>query len=223
MNKTRELHFTEDGSVTFFDAEKGENFHSHHGAINESQHIFINAGLGQLQQEKQVTILEIGWGTGLNTLLTYQHNLHFQQTIQYHAIEMHPLLPKEFLQLNYFRSTPEIPASFLQNLHEANWNTEIKVDSNFLFIKYLADFNNVTLQSNFYSLIYFDAFSPETQPELWTKEVFQKIYKSCKPKAIFVTYSVKGNVRRALKEVGFKVEKIPGPKGKREITRATKE
>ncbi len=223
MNANRELRMTDDGSVTFFDKEKGESFHSQHGAINESKHVFIRSGLDYLQKQKQINILEIGWGTGLNTLLTFQHNLLNNQKIRYIAFEKFPLQPNEYLSLNYSANHVEIEASFLQNLHKSDWDIPIEVNEYFQFTKILADFTQISLHSNFFNLVYFDAFSPEIQPELWTKEVFQKIYNSCTNEAVFVTYSVKGEVRRRLKEVGFRVEKIPGPFGKREITRAFKD
>jgi len=199
-----------------------ESFHSKYGAVAESYHIYITAGFNFISDErKEVNILEVGFGTGLNALLTYQESLSHNTVINYHAIEPYPLKSKIYSQLNYpdlIKNGHEIFKKF----HQCDENQEITIVDGFNFIKSFEEIQEINLRDNFYDLVYFDAFNPDLEPEIWTEAVFKKIFKAMAADSVLVTYSTKGDVRRAMKSVGFIVEKLPGPKGKREICRAFK-
>ncbi|MBL4755390.1 MAG: tRNA (5-methylaminomethyl-2-thiouridine)(34)-methyltransferase MnmD [Flavobacteriales bacterium] len=214
MNK---LIVTEDGSHTLFSEQFGEHYHSLHGAIQESRHIFIEAGLKQ-HRAIDLNILEIGFGTGLNALLSYIEALKSDKAIRYTSLELYPLSIQDIEQINYGDVLGH-ENEFLE-LHEASWGKWIEINATFKLHKLKLDILTCELVDK-YDLIFFDAFSPEIQPELWTESIFDKIARVCNPGAILTTYSVKGAVRRALQKVGFEVERIPGPPGKREIMRAT--
>lgn len=218
---TPELILTNDGSHSFLQNELNETYHSVHGAIQESAHIFIEAGLNRCAKD-QLQILEIGFGTGLNAFLTLHECESTRQKVAYTAIELYPLSTESACLLNY----PDILASekkdLFYQLHTAPWHNHIQLTPQFELYKIQKDFSSMTL-TGYYDLIYFDAFSPEKQPEMWTKDRFSMLYKHCKPGAILTTYCSKGIVRRALQSAGFSVERIPGPPGKREILRAMKE
>lgn len=217
----RSLKITEDGSHTIFVKGLEESYHSSHGAIQESMHIFINQGLKD-HPFKNIRILETGFGTGLNAFLSCQfakdHKLH----IFYHSVEKYPLYKTEYNALNYHELIPGSKASSLREMHEAPWEKDIELSAHFILHKELSDFRTMKPAGTF-DLIFFDAFAPEKQPDLWSQEVFTKIYQLCNPGALLITYSSKGDVRRALQASSFKVEKVPGPPGKREIVRAKKE
>ncbi len=213
----RELVITEDGSASIYVPALKEHYHSHFGAKQESQHIFINSALAQLSKES-ITILEYGFGTGLNALMTYDYAKANNKTIHYYGLEKYPLEKKEYSALNYDANSTVFIA-----LHQLEWEFEAKIDTHFYLKKIQIDFRKFPIRPLFFDIVYFDAFAPDIQPHLWTITLFENIYASMKPGGIFITYTVKGIVRRLLKKVGFKVEKIAGPPGKREITRAWKE
>ncbi len=208
---------TEDLSNTLFSERFGEHYHSIHGAENESMHIFINAGLRQTKK-KEISIFEMGLGTGLNAFLTLKEAQKNNLIIDYTAIEMYPIKEEVYQNLNYAES--ELKRYYLL-MHKSNWGISTEISSHFFLTKIKDSIVNFR-HSKKYDLIYYDAFSPDTQPELWTKEIFESLFKSMNEGGIFMTYTVKGIVKRALKSVGFKVEKLPGPVGKREILKATK-
>jgi len=213
---------TADGSKTLFIAELDEHYHSFHGAYSESIHVFINAGLHHLQTA-EVNILEIGFGTGLNALVTYADNQTSKRKIRYSAVEAYPVKSAEWRAVDYTRLTPlKSYAQEYTQMHNAEWEKEFPLDENFEIIKKQKKFQEIDAQSEF-DLIYFDAFAPSAQPELWTEDIFKLMYKALKPNGILVTYCAKGQVKRNMKTVGFQVEGLPGPPGKREMTRATKE
>ncbi len=220
----QKLIMTEDGSTTLFVESLNEHYHSTFGAIQESLHIFIEAGLkNQLKRKKQIKILEIGFGTGLNALLTYKEARIKDVLINYCGIEAFPVKPTLIKQLNF----GEILKDDLLNekfkiLHQIEWGQIFDLDTNFKIQKLHQRIELTELDDNQFDLVYFDAFAPDIQPELWTELIFDNIYKCMVPEGILVTYSVKGDVKRALKSVGFEIEKLPGPKGKREILRAIK-
>ena len=214
-----EIKISEDGSSTLYRPDLDEHYHSIHGAIQESMHIFIDAGLKQCS-ERQINILEIGFGTGLNTLLTILETENI--LVNYHSIEKFPVGNETINQINY----PEILGNkskiWFDEIHEVSWNNEHKITPIFNLQKMKNDLIDSVLPDNFYNLVYFDAFAPEKQPELWSIEIFDKIYNSMKDKGILTTYCAKGSVRRAMQACGFKVERIQGPPGKREMIRAVK-
>ncbi|MCE5331575.1 MAG: tRNA (5-methylaminomethyl-2-thiouridine)(34)-methyltransferase MnmD [Bacteroidales bacterium] len=215
-----ELILTEDGSHTLFVPGVDECYHSSHGAMQESTHIFIEAGLKHcLKQE--IKVLEIGFGTGLNAFLTLIEAERSGIQIQYTALELYPVKVEKALLLNYAdQYSPEMKKYF-ESIQTSAWNTEVQISPFFSLEKIKADFTTVEFPKA-YDVIYFDAFSPEKQPEMWSQEQFEKICKYCHSGAILTTYCAKGAVRRAMQAAGFNVERLPGPPGKREILRAVK-
>lgn len=218
-----ELKKTADGSHTLFVPELNETYHSIHGAIQESQHVFIKNGLHYFSDKETISILEIGFGTGLNALLTLLAVENSSQTVNYVSLEKFPLPNKLIQQLNYptqLKLNVTQTALFHQ-LHTCEWNTSTPISKNFNLLKIendLADFQSDTT----FDIVYFDAFAPEKQAELWTDIIFSKIYSLLNAGGILVTYCAKGVVKRTLKSVGFQLEILPGPPGKREMIRAVK-
>jgi len=221
----RKIITTEDGSSSIYVEDLNESYHSIHGAIQESEHIFIKSGLlsDMLSNLDKVSILEIGFGTGLNALLTYYSAIEIQKQIHYTAVELYPITQEELQLLNYTDKLPYVGADkVFSHIHSLSWEVSGLVDNHFTIIKHRVSALEIQLPDNTFDLVYFDAFSPTTQPELWSEDLFNKIYNSMKQGAIFVTYSTKGDVKRALKHSGFRIEKLQGPIGKREILRGIK-
>lgn len=219
----RQLIETEDGSHTLFVPELNEHYHSVYGAVNESKHVFIRNGLKALPDSvNTVRILEVGLGTGLNVFLTFLENLSEKQHIHYSAVERYPINENLARELNYVEQlNATLHQSVFEQIHSCEWDQEIRLAPNFMFEKLLADFTQYELKHK-YDLVYFDAFAPEVQPELWTQQVFEKVFRCLAPNGIMLTYCAKGKVKRALESAGFVVESLAGPTGKREITRARK-
>ena len=215
-----ELKITEDGSHTLFVPEIDECYHSTHGAIQESQHIFIEAGIKQCQKEK-IKILEIGFGTGLNAFLTLLEAERSEKQIQYTSLELYPVEIEKALQLNYPEELAPEKRPVFDEMHTAEWNIEIPISSFFKLIKIETDFTGYVLEEQF-DVVFFDAFSPEKQPEMWSEVLFEKIYAHCNQGAVLTTYCAKGIVRRAMQAAGFVVDRLPGPPGKREMLRGKK-
>jgi len=215
-----ELILTEDGSHTLFVTEIDECYHSFHGAIQESRHIFIDAGLRQCVK-KEIRVLEIGFGTGLNAFLTMIEAAGSDKMIHYTSLEKYPVEVEKALKLNYAGLiAPEFKEIF-EKFHTSPWNETVKISPFFSLKKVAADFTKFDFTEK-YDIIYFDAFSPEKQPEMWTAEQFEKLYKCCNFEAVLTTYCAKGDVRRAMQHAGFNVERLQGPPGKREILRGIK-
>jgi tRNA U34 5-methylaminomethyl-2-thiouridine-forming methyltransferase MnmC len=215
-----ELILTEDGSNTLYVPEIDECYHSSHGAIQESMHIFIEAGLKQ-SKKHEINILEIGFGTGLNAFLTLIEAEKSQKTIHFISLELYPVEIEKALKLNYSDLiSPEFKEIF-EKLHTSPWNETVQISPFFSLKKAEADFTKFEFTEK-YDVIYFDAFSPEKQPEMWTVEQFEKLYNCCNFGAVLTTYCAKGAVRRAMEVAGFKVERLQGPPGKREILRGIK-
>ncbi|MDD4971813.1 MAG: tRNA (5-methylaminomethyl-2-thiouridine)(34)-methyltransferase MnmD [Paludibacter sp.] len=212
-----ELKMTEDGSHTLFVPEIDECYHSSHGAIQESRHIFIEAGLKQCPKQ-EMRVLEIGFGTGLNAFLTLLEAEGSGKQIQYTTLEKYPVEIEKAIQLNYSDEIAPDKKQIFEQLHTSPWNEEIQLTPFFTLKKIEVDFTDAVFDAQF-DVVYFDAFSPEKQPEMWSKELFEMIFSHCNPGAILTTYCAKGMVRRALQDAGFKVERLPGPPGKREILR----
>jgi tRNA U34 5-methylaminomethyl-2-thiouridine-forming methyltransferase MnmC len=218
----RKLVQTEDGSFTFFIEELDEHYHSIYGAIQEAQVVFINAGLQYFENLPHLNILEIGFGTGLNALMTFQSKPHLQN-IQYFAVEKYPVTLEEMTHLNYSNLlNDERLQPIFEKLHTSNWNEKVDITLQFSLNKILGNLEDFKCEIHFFDLIYFDAFAPSAQPQLWSDSIFQKMFNALKSGGILVTYCAKGSVKRALKSVGFVVEALPGPKNKREMTRAIK-
>jgi tRNA U34 5-methylaminomethyl-2-thiouridine-forming methyltransferase MnmC len=229
----RKIIITSDGSHSIYIPEMNEHYHSIHGAVQESKHVFIEAGLKNillhLSEEKvpkEINILEIGFGTGLNALITFIESQQFSIKINYTSIESFPLKKEITGQLNYaLQLDPsnrfELKSIF-EKLHDASWEKEIIIKENFILKKLCNVLQQVDLKASQFDLIYFDAFGPPVQPEMWTEEIFSKIFSSTKSGGILVTYCAKGEVKRTLRKVGFKIENLPGPPGKREMVRARK-
>lgn len=216
----RSLRLTEDGSHTLYLKDLDEPYHSMHGAIQESRHVFINQGF-KLVHKDQLRILEIGLGTGLNLLLTYLESKIAGIRVHYHAVEKFPLIPSEYASLNY-ETMMEVPTDgILKRIHETPWDTLVGLADGFSLFKEKADIRSMDPTGPF-DLVYFDAFAPDKQPDLWSSGVFSTIAGLTNPGAVLVTYSSKGIVRRALNDCGFQVLKVAGPPGKREMIRAVR-
>ena len=216
----REIITTEDGSTTLYIPELNEHYHSIHGAIQESIHIFIKAGI-EYYGQKDIRILEAGFGTGLNAYLSLLRSEELQLPLDYHSVEKYPLPPEEINRLHYPDQLPAADPGSFAMLHDAPWDYGEQITPLFHLHKYRADFRSIQFQARF-DIVYFDAFNPEVQPHLWTPEVFSRFAQALKPGGILVTYCVKGIVKQALREVGFTLKRLPGPPGKREMLRATK-
>lgn len=222
---------TEDGSHTLFNEKKNEYYHSIHGAVQESKHIFINAGLKfKLSQKESINILEIGLGTGLNVILTLMHlnsanaitsDSILKSKIKYHAIEPYPLPQETAIQLNYceFLDVPHLKDIFSQ-IHCVPKGCEISLTETFDFARYLIPFQEYNNMETKYDLVYFDAFSPEVEPGLWAKAIFSKLASIMVPEGVLVTYCSKGVVRRTMQSCNFNTERLKGPPGKHEMLRA---
>jgi len=216
----KEFFKTHDGSYTLFLPEMDETYHSKFGAIKEALHVFINSGLSQINLPV-INILEIGFGTGLNTFLSLKYLLTQEKIhkINYHSIEKYPLKSEIINFLNY--AVDEDEQKIFRYMHETEWNQAIEIIPGFQLYKDKTDLIKFELDS-FFDLIYFDAFAPNKQPELWSQSIFEKMYRHMNTGGILVTYSAKGQVRRNMQSAGFIVERIPGPPGKREMLRAYK-
>ena len=214
---------TQDGSHSILSSQFGVSYHSKYGAIQESKHVFIEAGLHRKALlQKKIAVLEIGFGTGLNAFLTLLAALEHQWQISYEGIEAYPVAVAQVAQLNYptLLSADNRKPEFLQ-LHEVAWSREVSIHPLFSFIKQKMDFEDIRYDSQF-DLVYFDAFAPDAQPQLWEAPLLSKVHAALKPQGILVTYCAKGAVKRVLRSVGFQVEALPGPPGKREMTRCLK-
>ena len=217
----REIIQTHDGSTTIHIEEWDECYHSKFGAIQEAQHVFIKNGLS-LFENKTVSILEIGFGTGLNAFITFLESQKLNQSIDYVGVEAYPISPEEVLLMNYVQALgAENESATFEKMHESKWEEQIILRNDFIFTKRNQFFQNIDDLEKF-DLIYFDAFGYRVQPELWSTAIFEKMYKALKPKGILVTYAARGVIKRSMMEAGFTVEKLAGPPGKREMFRARK-
>ena len=217
----REIIQTLDGSTTIHLQEWDECYHSKHGAIQEAQHVFIKNGLS-LFENTHVSILEIGFGTGLNAFISFLEAKKLNQTIDYVGVEAYPVSADEVLSMNYveeLNATDE--SAIFKTMHESNWEEKISLNKDFSLTKRKQFFEAIDDIEKF-DLIYFDAFGYRVQPELWSTEIFRKMYNALKPNSVLVTYAARGVVKRSMIEVGFTVEKLAGPPGKREMFRARK-
>ena len=217
----REIFQTLDGSTTIHLPDWNESYHSKHGAIQEAYHVFIQNGLLTFNNQP-ISILEIGFGTGLNAFITYIESKKSNQKIDYYGVEAYPISADEILQMNFVSELNAAAESeVFKRMHECDWEIINQISPLFSLTKRKQFFEQIDDEDKF-DLIYFDAFGYRVQPDLWSTEIFRKMYKSVKSKGTLVTYAARGVVKRSLIEVGFKVEKLPGPPGKREMFRATK-
>jgi tRNA U34 5-methylaminomethyl-2-thiouridine-forming methyltransferase MnmC len=223
----RQIIKTADGSFTVSIPAMNVTYHSTHGAIQESVHVFIQAGLKQLLPNKSsVSVLEMGFGTGLNALLTLMEAEAMQKPVHYTAIELYPLEAAQISALNYCqRLNREELQDVFEKLHGSDWKKNISISTYFTLFKSGTDLLEFEIEGpdNRFDIIYFDAFAPTAQPKLWTATVFDKLFVMLSPGGLLVTYCSKGDVRRAMHSAGFRVEKLEGPPGKREMVRAWKE
>ncbi len=230
------IELTADGSHTLFVPSMNEHYHSVNGAKTEAEHIYINYGLKE-STASPLNILEIGFGTGLNAFLTLLEAQKLHKKIIYTSLELYPLSFEVIKQLNYPTIICPEQSALYDDLHLAKWNEPCQITSDFTLLKQNLDFTKLTHptdsmewklgimdhQKSYYDVIYFDAFAPEKQPEMWNQELFNALYASMNVKGILMTYCAKGVVRRMLQSSGFIVERLPGPPGKREVLRATKQ
>ena len=221
----REIRTTSDGSKTLYINDLNENYHSHHGALQEAQHVFIDNGFN-LVYDYEINILELGLGTGLNVLVTIDEFMKTDKNhiIHYFTIEKYPVNEEEVRELDYASifQKPEMN-EINQRIHSCNWNESIEIIPNFFLTKYHCDFFELEqIEIPKINLVYFDCFGARVQPDLWEKPMFEMVTNKMKMGGLLTTYSSKGSVRRILKELNFNVEKKAGPPGKREMINAIK-
>lgn len=230
INYTPQLQLTKDGSHTLFNAQLNESYHSNNGAKQESLHVFIEAGLKALLNKnnyENINILELGFGTGLNAILSYIECKNQHIVCNYAGIEAYPLDLSLITQLNYSDWMNEDEKGIFNQMHAREWNNKLDLNNTFSFQKIHSNIENIAKHplakmENHFDLVYMDAFDPAKQPKLWTVEVFTTLYQIMKDGAYIVTYSSKGDVKRAMREAGFIVERLLGPIGKRHMLRGRK-
>ncbi len=220
----RKIITTADGSKTIHIEDWNEQYHSKHGAIQEAQHVFIKEGLQHYSANNKSTsvdILEIGFGTGLNAFLTLLEADNIKSKINYVGVEAYPVSMYDINQLNYVELISAENETVFNKLHTVSWEKEHEITSKFKLQKRQQFFSEIK-DNNAFDLIYFDAFGARVQPELWSKSIFETMYKALKPNGVLVTYAAIGEVKRNMKALGFMVERLKGPPGKRHMLRATK-
>ena len=221
MSLKRKIITTGDGSKTIQIEDWDEQYHSKHGAVQEAYHVFIAHGL-RLFNNTNLSILEIGFGTGLNALITFLEASKQQLKVDYVGVEAFPVSMDEVNELDYCAQlNANDHQQVFEKMHQSPWEEQVSTSNDFSLLKQKKDFRDIN-DLNLFNLVYFDAFGARVQPELWTEEVFEKMFLALKKEGVLVTYAAKGSVRRALQAVGFAVERLPGPPGKREMLRATK-
>ena len=217
----REIIETKDGSTTIFFPEINETYHSKFGAIQEAYHVFIKMGFEMLTQNS-ISILEVGFGTGLNAFITFLEAKKTNQIVDYVGVEAYPVSLNEISKMNFVTQLNAISDEhFFNSMHNCNWNEKINLSKNFVLTKRQQFFQEIN-DINSFDLIYFDAFGYRIEPELWSMEIFKKMHSALKPKGILVTYACRSSIKNDMIELGFKVEKLPGAPGKREMLRAIK-
>lgn len=222
MNRIIET--TDDGFNTLYIPEMNEHYHSVKGAYTESKHIFIDMGLN-CSQKKSLKILEVGFGTGLNAILSIIEADKNNRQIEYHALELYPLDTETISSLNHTKFLDGKYGEIYIRMHSSEWGKTVRLTENFNINKIKCNFTEINSwwDGSKYDIVYFDAFAPEKEPEMWHISLLEKIYEMMSTNGIFVTYCAKGCIRRSLQSCGFKVERLPGPPGgKREILRAIK-
>ncbi len=217
----RKIIKTLDGSTTIQLVDWNECYHSKMGAVQEAYHVFIKNGL-DLMKKESVSILEIGFGTGLNAFITFLESEQKNLQIEYTGVEAYPVIESEAFAMNYVNElNAESFESIFKKMHQCNWEEETTISNNFTLTKRKQLFEDIDAINQF-DLIYFDAFGYQVQPELWSTEIFNKMYLALKENGVLVTYAARGVVKRSMQEVGFFVKKVAGPPGKREMMIAFK-
>lgn len=213
---------TEDGSKTLYIPEMDEQYHSVKGALTEALHVYITNGF-KAHESQNPCVFEVGFGTGLNAMLTAIECQKLGRTCQYIGIERYPVTTPELEQLGYENLFEPEQRTIFKQLHQTPWNETTELSKEFRLLKIKADLLSYNLDNlPHFDVVYFDAFGPDKQSEMWGKAIFQKIFKHCNQEAILVTYSAKGEIRRRLQSIGFQMERLPGPPGKREMLRGKK-
>jgi tRNA U34 5-methylaminomethyl-2-thiouridine-forming methyltransferase MnmC len=214
------LILTQDGSHSLLHEQLNETYHSTHGAIQESKHVFIEKGLMEFPPGKQekLRVLEVGFGTGLNALLAFEFGERSSRTVEYHTLEAFPLSRDIWSQLNYVESLGM--RDTFEMLHSVSWGNTHLLGKHFEFCKTNVLLQDAALLAGNYNVVFFDAFAPSKQPEMWTEGVLSKVCDAIAPGGIFVTYCAKGQLKRDLRSIGMLVETLPGPPGKKEMVRA---
>jgi tRNA U34 5-methylaminomethyl-2-thiouridine-forming methyltransferase MnmC len=218
-----EIIITQDGSSSIYIPELDETYHSKFGAIQEAKHVFIKNGLDLFEEDSEISILEIGFGTGLNALITMLEAEKRNLKINYVGVEAYPIALEEILQLNYVEQL-EIPNKQIdfEKMHVGNWEDEIVINPHFTLTKRKLSFADIS-DENTFDLIYFDAFGFTVQPELWNETIFKIMYKSLKKRGLLTTYACRTSIKNAMQSAGFQTLKLPGAPGKREMLRALKD
>jgi tRNA U34 5-methylaminomethyl-2-thiouridine-forming methyltransferase MnmC len=217
----REIIITDDGSTTIRIPEWDENYHSTHGAIQEAKHVFIKNGLDLFQNQDSISILEIGFGTGLNAFITFLETVN-KKEVNYVGVEAYPISSEEIVQMNHVSELQATQYQCVFNaMHDCDWEVQQSITENFHLTKRKQFFQDIE-DKNQYDLIYFDAFGFPLQPELWSEAIFKKMYEALLPKGTLVTYACRSSIKNAMLNAGFSIEKLPGAPGKREMLRATK-
>ena len=218
----REVILTADGSKTIYIPEMDENYHSTNGAFQEAMHVFIQNGIRTRISNDEITVFEMGFGTGLNALLTLVEAVNTDRQINYIGIEAFPVELELIQEINYEKLVDEQFTESFSLMHTFPWEERHIIHPNFTFQKIHAKIQDYQHVNSTVDIVFFDAFGPKVQQEVWTIDVLKKIYDVLKPNGILVTYCAMGRMKRDLKSLGFKVEGLPGPPGKREMTRAVK-
>ena len=218
----KQIIHTADGSSSIYLPELDEHYHSRHGAIQEAYHVFIRMGLDLFEDKSSVRILEMGFGTGLNCFITFLEARRRELEVQYTGIEAFPLQPDLVRELRHVK---QLGAGAFEDayelLHASPWESVVDIRDDFRLLKREARFEDICYEESF-DLVYFDAFGARVQPELWEERIFRSMFLALDREGVLVTYAAKGSVRRAMQSVGFEVERLPGPPGKREMLRARK-
>jgi tRNA U34 5-methylaminomethyl-2-thiouridine-forming methyltransferase MnmC len=218
----REIVETEDGSKTIRLIDLDENYHSSHGALQEALHVFIKNGLLEFKEKSQISIFEMGFGTGLNAFLSAIKSSELKLKVEYSGVEAFPVSESEIKALGYDHLMGDSNVELYEKIHVSSWEEMNEISTFFSLKKIKNELQSLELEKESFDIIYYDAFGPRAQDEMWSVDLFQKMYDSLKVGGFLVTYCAKGQVKRNMKAVGFTIEPLPGPPGKREMTRAWK-
>ena len=218
----REIVETEDGSKTIRIVDLDENYHSSHGALQEALHVFIKNGLLEFKDKSQISIFEMGFGTGLNAFLSAIKAKELKLKIEYSGVEAYLVSESEINALGYAQIMGESNVELYEKMHASSWEEMHEISPFFDLKKIKNELQSLELEKEAFDIIYYDAFGPRAQDEMWSVDLFQKMCDSLKVGGFLVTYCAKGQVKRNMKEVGFTIEPLPVPPGKREMTRAWK-